>query len=96
MSGTLAVQPISTRGRRSSTPRRIAAAAVLGGMVSIRLALARPLAASDSETPDPYLAVIAMRVAIPPGWTQVTPTLSGASSDRSASVKPRTANLLAQ
>src|SRR5262245_51500844 len=37
-----------------------------------------------------------MFVATPPGCTLVTPTWVSVSSERSASLKPRTANLLAQ
>ena len=47
------------------------------------------------ETRHVKAALSAMRVLIPPGCTTVTPTPSSASSWRSDSLKPRTANLLA-
>ena len=39
MSGTRAVQPISTRGRRRWMPRRMTSAAVLGGIGNLRGAM---------------------------------------------------------
>jgi hypothetical protein len=94
-SGSRADQPMSCRPRRRRTARRISSAATRGSMVSSLRHASSPAARSSSLTPAPVRAFSAMRVRIPPGWTTVTPTASSASSWRSASVNPRTANLLA-
>ena len=87
---------MSSRGRRFSIAATISAAAVSGGMVSSLANCLRPCSYSSTETPDPVRALSAIRVLMPPGWTTVTPTPFSASSCRTASLKPRTANLLAE
>ena len=95
MSITSASRPTSTRGLRRSTARRIVAAASAAGRVSSLSNSARRAAVAGG-TPSPTIALRAMPVRTPPGCTQVTPTPAGASSPRSDSVNPRTANLLVQ
>jgi hypothetical protein len=72
------------------------AAATAGSIVSSLPNCFCPCSHSSFDTPAPVRAVSAMRVLIPPGCTTVTPTPSSASSWRTASEKPRTANLLAE
>jgi len=91
----VALQPMSRRGRRRSTAATIRAAAFSGGILSSLTNCSRPRSYSSIETPEPVRALSAIRVRTPPGWTTVTPMPSSASSCRSASEKPRTANLLA-
>src|SRR5690242_21027747 len=84
------------RGSRRSTPRRMTAAALSGGVrasFSKRDMLSSRLSAGVHA---PNRARAAIGVRIPPGCTQLTQTLLCASSCRSASVNPRTANLLAE
>src|SRR5882762_2496173 len=84
------------RGSRRSTPLRICAAAA-SGMVGVNRS--NRATASSREAGDvfaPSRARLAIGVRIPPGCTQETNTDVLSSSWRSASVNPRTANLLAE
>ena len=88
---------MSSRGRRFSIAATICAAASSGGIRSSLANCLRPCSYSSTETPGARCGrVSAIRVLIPPGCTTVTPTPFSASSCRTASVNPRTANLLAE
>ncbi len=87
---------MSSRGRRFSIAAMIRFAATAGSILSSLANCARPRSYSSTETPEPVRADSAIRVLIPPGCTTVTPIPFSASSCRTASVNPRTANLLAE
>jgi hypothetical protein len=91
---TRASTPMRIFAEPRSTPRMIVFAASSGEVPAI---FAKLRAVSSSSTPSGLRAARAMLVSMPPGCTQLTPTLCRAMSisSRSASVNPRTPNFVA-
>ena len=95
MSNTLASPPTRTRALFLRTASRMIWAARSGLVLASRLS--NILASFSLSSPSAAVALRAIAVLTPPGWTAVTRTGWPAMSIswRSASVKPRTANLAA-
>ena len=84
------------RGRRCSIALTMISPARSGGIFSRCWKRFSDRAWSAALIAFDIRALRAMEVAMPPGWTVVTPTPEPSSSCRSDSEKPRTANLLAE
>ena len=92
-------KPIKIRGFFAFIPRTIISAAWAGVVRSRFLssfALLRSISSSDKSTFSPIRAFFTMLVLTPPGCIAETAMFVPSSSWRRDSVKPRTANLLAQ
>ena len=70
--------------------------AAAGGIRNAFFAMALRRATSSGDMPLGTPALSAIEVAMPPGWTTVTPTFEPSSSYSSEFENPRTANLLAE
>src|SRR5271168_2973176 len=96
MSICVASEPMRMRASRRSTPRRMRSAAASGVVLARRANCATASSLPSFGAFAPMRARAAIAVRIPPGWTGETLTVVPANSWRSASVKPRTANLLVE
>ena len=93
--GTLGVGPTRIRGLAPFDAANDCFAGVSGGMLRKESKEVRAWRPRRQKRLSGMRAFLAIDVAMPPGWTTVTPMRVSASSWRKDSEKPRTANLLA-